>query len=363
MKRLLATGLLECAIVCLAAAADDLAKAAEKTALREPFWNSKVMENEPVLFVQENDKPVATGKLLFTPSGKLKITHPDVVMTYEEGKDYIWKPETGMIELTSSSRIPFKTSAQMTPPPGSPNTLLGHLFSEGHFFHDLQVQVTYQHDDAFAWQPVPPAQLLTRSLNKLQSKKAFKIVAMGDSITQGFNASGFVRVSAPPYQPPYPQLVANTLEKRFGSPVTVVNLGIAGRTASLGFTQLDKLKTENPDLIAISFGMNHGEKAPAFEEIMRKLLAAVQETCPDADVVLVSTMTQRLPADKFIGYRDALAKMVTANVALADVTTPWIEILKRKPFSDVSGNNINHPNDFGHRLYAWVICELFPVKT
>ena len=49
------------------------------------------------------------------------------------------------IELTTGSRIPFKTAAEMVPPPGSPNTLIGVLFSEGRFFHDLQVQVTYAH--------------------------------------------------------------------------------------------------------------------------------------------------------------------------------------------------------------------------
>ena len=25
----------------------------------------------------------------------------------------------------------------------------------------------------------------------------------------------------------------------------------------------------------------------------------------------------------------------------------------------MSGNNVNHPNDFGHRLYAQVICRLY----
>jgi hypothetical protein len=34
----------------------------------------------------------------------------------------------------------------------------------------------------------------------------------------------------------------------------------------------------------------------------------------------------------------------------------------KKNFSDISGNNVNHPNDFGHRLYAHVILELFPLS-
>jgi len=43
--------------------------------------------------------------------------------------------------------------------------------------------------------------------------------------------------------------------------------------------------------------------------------------------------------------------------------SPWLELIKRKPFSDLIGNNINHPNDFGHRVYADVICQIFPLAT
>ena len=67
-----------------------------------------------------------------------------------------------------------------------------------------------------------------------------------------------------------------------------------------------------------------------------------------------------LPAERFTGYRDALRNLSAPNVTFADVTTPWLELLRRKHFSDLSGNNINHPNDFGHRVYADVICQLLP---
>jgi hypothetical protein len=33
--------------------------------------------------------------------------------------------------------------------------------------------------------------------------------------------------------------------------------------------------------------------------------------------------------------------------------------MKKKRFSDLSGNNVNHPNDFSHRVYAQVIVQLF----
>ena len=40
------------------------------------------------------------------------------------------------------------------------------------------------------------------------------------------------------------------------------------------------------------------------------------------------------------------------------MTSVWGEMFKRKSFHDLTGNGINHPNDFGHRLYAQVILAL-----
>lgn len=37
----------------------------------------------------------------------------------------------------------------------------------------------------------------------------------------------------------------------------------------------------------------------------------------------------------------------------------WEKLLTRKNFADLSGNNVNHPNDFGHRLYAEVLFTIF----
>jgi hypothetical protein len=60
-----------------------------------------------------------------------------------------------------------------------------------------------------------------------------------------------------------------------------------------------------------------------------------------------------------MAQRYALLAMATPGVAVADVTTPWLKLLETKAFADVSGNNVNHPNDFGHRLYAHTILALF----
>ena len=47
-----------------------------------------------------------------------------------------------------------------------------------------------------------------------------------------------------------------------------------------------------------------------------------------------------------------------SGVALADVQKVWKKLLERKDFYDLSGNGVNHPNDYGHRVYASVIFQL-----
>ena len=140
--------------------------------------------------------------------------------------------------------------------------------------------------------------------------------------------------------------------------------GSPSATGKLLFIPTSQPLLTHPDLVMIAYGMNHGEAGPQFEADMRALLTAVQQAAPQTDVILVSPMTQAPAqgkiAPKFFAYRDALLNLTSPQVALADVTTPFTQLLNRKEFSDLSGNNYNHPNDFTHRLYAQLICQLFP---
>jgi acyl-CoA thioesterase-1 len=66
----------------------------------------------------------------------------------------------------------------------------------------------------------------------------------------------------------------------------------------------------------------------------------------------------RLKHEVFPKYRDELAELCERGIALADMTSVWSEFLKRKKDSDLTGNGVNHPNDFGHRVYAQVLSAL-----
>ena len=57
-------------------------------------------------------------------------------------------------------------------------------------------------------------------------------------------------------------------------------------------------------------------------------------------------------------YAAEMKKLAGPGCAIADVTTVWTTLLEHKGVLDLSGNGLNHPNDFGHRIYADVVIEL-----
>ena len=70
------------------------------------------------------------------------------------------------------------------------------------------------------------------------------------------------------------------------------------------------------------------------------------------------------PREMFPKYLEALKSLVGAEgtaakgLALADLTSLWTEMLTRKRDSDLTGNGVNHPSDFGHRVYASAVLSL-----
>lgn len=328
----------------------------------QPVRQLPLMPDEPVLFVKASDDSPPCGQLLFVPSSVTRIHHPDGNMEYAEGRDFTWEPGSRTIELTPETRIPFKTALELAPGRGRPGTIDGVLHHEGSYFHERQMLVSYDCREQIQDLVPSPSKVLPRTSERLRKGRPLKLVALGDSITLGLNASGCELSRAPRNQPPYVELVARRLQEQYGTQITVKNLSDGGKTARWGIQMTGKLLEEKPDLVILAFGMNDGVPAKKFESIIRQLVENVQRNLPEADIVLVSSMTENpaiAPSDRIVSFRDVLRRIEQSNVILADVTTPWLALLERKPFSDLSGNNINHPNDFGHRLYADVICSLF----
>jgi len=343
------------------------------TGLLDPFWKSKTMRGEALFFAQRKAGEPLEARLLFPPEAVVSVRSATGEVTYEEGKDYALDKAAGVVRLLPGSRIPSKMPEEMYPPAdsklpkissrkGDPKTHL--IWSEGSFFHKLQVEVTYTHA-AGLWPGYVPkfaGAALPGTLKKLRAKEPLKLCMAGDSISAGYNASKLTK--APPLMPCYGELVALGLEKAWGSKVTFANFAVGGWTSDNGLAAIGKVAAEKPDLVIIAFGMNDSGKAPAkYAANIRAMMEEVRKTSPGAEFVLVASMLPNpewsaTRSESFPPFRDELAKLCGNGAALADLTAVWAEMMKRKSFHDLTGNGVNHPNDFGHRLYAQVILAL-----
>ena len=143
------------------------------------------------------------------------------------------------------------------------------------------------------------------------------------------------------------------------------NFAVGGTDTAWGLASIEKVIATAPDLVILAFGMNDAAGRPAkdYQANIRSMIDTVRNEHPGAEVILVATMLGNkdwttLHHELFPQYRDALAELCGPGIVLADMTSLWEELLKYKKDWDLTGNGVNHPNDFGHRLYAQVLTAL-----
>ena len=315
------------------------------------FWESTTLEGDPLCFVDRGSR-TSSASLLFPPQRLISLRTAAGDVEFEEGRDFTLDAKAGVVTRTSDSRIPC-TSLEELYSSGEP------LCEEGDFFHRRQVCASYTHR-AGSWAGPEPrfrGDDVPRTITLLRAGEPLTIAVTGDSISEGYNASGFVGV--PPYRPPYVDQIVAGLTGEYGSPIALHNLSSAGWTSDNGLGDVERVALSHPDLVIVAFGMNDSGYASAgdFAANIAGILREVRRSAEDAEFVLVSPMLPNPEWDypvleRFGEYRDALDGLCGAGVILADVTATWRELLTRKSVYDLTGNGINHPNDFGHRVYA-----------
>lgn len=337
-----------------------------------PFWRGRVMEGESVLFLRDEATGEARASVLFPITKLLAVGSSSGEVQYEEGRDYTWKAGSREIVVPPGSRILTSTAAALRRPANSQPYRLTHrdgngeiYFGGGLEYHLLQTVVRYEHEPGAWTAPAPrfdPA-ALPLTLGKLRGREPLKVVVLGDSISTGCNASGWA--GGPPFQPGYPELLGRRLHEQYGARVDIANLSVGGKDSAWGLSMVDRVVEAGPDLVLIAFGMNDASGRPA-DDFRAKVAATVQgirDRRPGTEFILVATMVGNpdwvaLKPELFLAYRDALATLCGPGVALADVTAVWTEFLRLKRDWDQTGNGVNHPNDFGHRVYAQVIAAI-----
>jgi hypothetical protein len=339
-----------------------------------PFWRATEIR-EPLFFIRGTHGEPPKYQLLFKPKEVLSVRSATREKTFEAGKDFVVELATGTIELPAGSRIPVTTQEQMYPlmtsnlpkiaRQGGDGTR-GIFFGEGAVYHNLQVEVTYRFEPGQWKGPMPQyaGESLPKTVAKLQSKQPVTLMLCGDSISAGANAS--LLTKAPPGCHDYGKLTSLALEQHFGSKVTFINHAVGGWTSGNGLQQAKEqhIGKAKPDLVIIAFGMNDvfQRNVAAYEANIRGLMEAIRADAPDAEFILVASMLGNaewgMPMEQFPIYRDALSKLCGSGVVLLDMTSMWEALLKRKRFYDLTGNGVNHPNDFGHCVYAQSLLAL-----
>jgi lysophospholipase L1-like esterase len=338
----------------------------------QPFWKGDQIEGEPVLFIRDAKTGTARATLLF-PIEKIEAVRSSAGdVTYQEGVDFHFDHQSREIVVPSDSRIITKSPEDLRRPAKSQAYQLTHRDGKGEIFfgakleyHQMQTRVSYT-SSVKEWpvkMPAFDADVLPRTIAKLRDGQPLAIVLLGDSISTGCNASGWA--NAAPFQPPYQDLLQQHLEKLYKTKVTLTNLAVGGTATPWGETRIDQVVQEKPDLVILAFGMNDssGISAEDYGKNTAAMIAKTRARLPETEFILVASMLGNrdwttLKHELFPQYRDELAKLCGPSIALADLTSVWDEFLKRKKDWDLTGNGVNHPNDFGHRVYAQVISAL-----
>lgn len=333
------------------------------------IWSSTAV-SESILFTQTDPGSPPSSRLLFNPESTPKMTSAVRDAVYELGTDYLWNRETGLLTLPRGSSIPFKTISDLDAQAAS-GSLDG--------LHLLQEEVTYTHAPNLwkGYVPVFAEAQLARTIGLLKARAPLRVLLMGDSISSGADASKFI--GSPPGLSPFGDQVAEALHRIYGSAITLDNVSVPHDTSGRGSLKVvnENLAARRPDLTIIAYGSNDvalGSMlasrgivgvigSTSYAKNIGTIMTTIREQSPDSEFIVVAPMIgnpklEHFPLEQFVLCRNELQRLVAPGVALADMTAVSEELIKRKSYYEFSSNGINHPNDFGHRLYAQVILGL-----
>lgn len=272
-------------------------------------------------------------------------------IVYEHGRDYVVNYALGTIARAPASRMPDYSKSILYGQKNFDHNQFPGFTNNGFFvFVDYGTKA-----GAALAKPTDQSSLLAKTRAKITAGGPFKLIAYGDSISAGGEAS----TEDLRFQNRY----GKTLQKRFPKAEVTVECGATGGDhTGHGVARLEeKVLTRKPDLVLLAFGMNDHNLAPygvpleQFEANLNEIIAKIRDRT-GAEIILLSTFPPN-PDWAFGSHQMEKYAEVTRRVAekrkcaYADLYSVWQIALVRKDPSSLLGNNINHPNDFGHWLY------------
>lgn len=333
----------------------------------KPVWEGNTVTDESFFPLENEDGSIDPIPLLFKADRIISLKNSKHTITYREGVDYVLSD--GKILILKDGNIEtvkYKDYYLDESIPGQsfPRRGGGFIyFGEADAMHKLQYVVTYTHSEAWSG-PVPQYQgdNLPKTMSELKNNQSVKVVFYGDSITTGANSSKVI--NQPPYVDDWCTMTVRELKNAYANDnIELVNTAVGGTVSSWGAAHAQERAAKfSPDLCFIAFGMNDGSgRVPKDDYLanIKRIMDTVWEVNPDCEFVLVATMLAHGEVAHFLGnqeeYLPALNSLKGQKVAVADLTSIHKYLLESKRYYDMSGNNVNHPNDFLARIYAQVM--------
>lgn len=340
----------------------------------KPLWQGDVVYNETLMFVGKED----FAPLLYPAVEIISVRSYDLKKEYVRGVDYEYIEKLNGIILTENTEMPHIPLDEYYPSdyrPGEsfPCTLPEReyiSFREGDYFSSKQVAVTYRHTGKNNL-PAPKSQkeAFAGVIEKMQKNQAPKILFYGDSITVGGNSSGFVGCA--PYADVWAKMAFDSMIKKYGcTNAEYVNTAVGGWSSQNGINALEEsVIAYVPDAVFIAFGMNDTSLTPTQHiEKIKTMVSRIRAALPDTAICLVTTMlpneavegfygSQYAFAEEYFTYLEELKAAGESKVCVANVTEMHKRILEVKRYYDMTGNNVNHVNDFMARVYAQTVVQ------
>ena len=339
----------------------------------QPFWKGKKIVNETLMFVGKSD----VGVLLYKPDKIISVKNYFLDKEYSQNVDY--KIE-GKKFFRLNEKIPYWEESDYYTLNfehyriGANKEICARLggerflkYGEGDTFTKKQLAVSYFHEDKWNG-PVPQGKSdkFVNVIRKLKGGKPCKFLFYGDSISTGCNASGTEQGgNTSPHMPPFPDLICDYLREKYRADIELINTSVGGMSTKWGLDNIDeRVIAYSPDMVFIAFGMNDpATPRSRYKEMVTEMIEKTHKALPDTAIMLVSSILPNNESDETWFANQCVFHIDLAEiekeyafVGLADVTVMQEHMLKTgKRYRDMTANNINHPNDFGHRLYAQVI--------
>ena len=337
------------------------------------IWEGTEVYQEAVTPIKEKDGSIAPISLLYPIDQIIEVKNAPLTKTYTAGEDYA--VEGGKLIIKTSGKISALTYDEYNPTTGTAGfeSVDGGylLWMEGSWYHQRQIVVTYTHSSEYT-QYIPEGKglLLPKTVEKLKGDQ-LNVLVYGDSISEGGNSSGNNMIETSPYMPIYPQLFCNGLKQIYGvQTVNLYNAAQGGTDSAWGLSSLrgnvfDKF--EDIDLAIVAFGGNDVRTDPdTYASNMRRIASGLKSKYKDIEIILVSSIVPNKKAVNFYGnqymFNGKLMELEEEGVAVANINGVTEGMLNIKKFADITGNNINHINDFHARVYAQTLLKTLEVS-